>query len=81
MGYFRKGVDVDFVHVGDVDETVDAEKEEEVHLAASQPDDVSDVWDEDVIGRTQASDLWRAVGQCADVPSERVVSIPNVFRI
>ena len=71
-------MDVDSGHAGHVDKTVDSEEEIEVHFAASQPDDVSDVWDEGVVGRTQTRDLWRAVEQRTDVPPKRVVRMPNV---
>ena len=69
---------VDPIHVGDVDETVDGEKEVEVHHAAAWPDDVSDVRDEGVVGRTLTRDLGRTVEQRADVSSERVVRAPDI---
>ena len=72
-------VDVDSINTRHVDEAGDTQVEQEVHRAAANPDQVSNVRDQlIVVAWLRTSYLWRAVEDGARQSAEGVIEVPDV---
>ena len=74
-------MDVEFVHVGDIQHTEETKVEHVVHATSAQPHHVADVRNEFVVARLRHADLFRAVEESSHEATERIVQLPDVLRV
>ena len=74
-------MDVQFVHVGDVQYTEETQIEHVVHPSPAQPHHVTDVRNEHVVAWLRHADLFSSIEESSHKTTERIVQLPDVLRV